>query len=219
MGAPERKKRERGIREEDIIDAAERVFFAHGIDGATMDDVAAEADFSKRTLYKYFSCKEQLALAIAHRGFCLLNNTLRNTASANADKPAFELLQALGRAFLEFHDSHPGHFWTMMMYETREADFGRDDPIAARCYTEGEKTVGLLLNTLRDGVADGSLRRDINPEEAAVVLWAQILGMTIVLSRKSAYLREYRRVTPREMMDALFRYVRRSIENPKGEEK
>jgi AcrR family transcriptional regulator len=215
MGAPERRKRERGIREEDIIDAAERVFFKNGINGATMDDVAAEADFSKRTLYKYFSCKEQLALAIAHRGFCLLNSALRGSASVNADKPALERLDAIGRTFLEFHNSHPGHFWTMMMYETREADFSREDIVAARCYAEGEKTMGLLLKTVREGVADGSLLEDIIPEEAAIALWAQILGLTIVLSRKSAYLREYRRVAPRETTDAMFRFIRRSIGNPK----
>ena len=54
-----------------------RVFFARGFDGATMDDVAREADFSKRTLYKYFSSKNQLTLAIAHRGFC---HSQRNAA-------------------------------------------------------------------------------------------------------------------------------------------
>ena len=54
MGIAERKEREKLQRRNDIIDAAERLFFQHGFETPTMDDVAREAELSKGTLYLYF---------------------------------------------------------------------------------------------------------------------------------------------------------------------
>jgi AraC-like DNA-binding protein len=53
-GNSERKEREREQRRNSIIDAAEKIFFTKGIAGATMDDVAAEAELSKGTLLSVF---------------------------------------------------------------------------------------------------------------------------------------------------------------------
>ena len=58
MGIQERKEREKLQRREDIIDAAEKVFFKKDLDSATMDDVANEAELSKGTLYIYFKSKK-----------------------------------------------------------------------------------------------------------------------------------------------------------------
>ena len=79
MGIAERKERERLRRREEIIDAAERVFFTKGIRDATMDDVAEEAELSKGTLYLYFKSKQELYLAINFRGLSLLSDMFRKT--------------------------------------------------------------------------------------------------------------------------------------------
>ncbi len=216
MGAPERRDREKLIREDDIIDAAERIFFARGFDGATMDDVARESDFSKRTLYKYFSGKNQLTLAIAHRGFRLLNAMLRETVSNLADGPAADRLAAVGRTYVEFRKSHFHHFRTIVLYETQDADFAEDDHVARKCYAEGEKIADLLTSTIRDGVRDGSLRSDLDPEETALVLWAELLGLNLLLDKKAAYLRKYRGVGPEALVEAMFQHILRSIGTTKG---
>ena len=47
-----------------LLLAATAVFLEKGYDGTSMDDVAARAEVSKPTVYKYFSDKEQLFAAI-----------------------------------------------------------------------------------------------------------------------------------------------------------
>ncbi len=47
LGQEERKRQEKEIRRNDIITAAEKVFFSKGYEDATMDEVAQEAEFSK----------------------------------------------------------------------------------------------------------------------------------------------------------------------------
>jgi AcrR family transcriptional regulator len=43
MGTAERREREKQQRKNDILDAAEKVFFQKGLNVATMDEVAEEA--------------------------------------------------------------------------------------------------------------------------------------------------------------------------------
>ena len=76
MGIAERKEREKEQRRNDIIDAAERIFFKNGAENSTMDDVAREAELSKGTLYLYFRSKEDLQFAISVRGSDILTDML-----------------------------------------------------------------------------------------------------------------------------------------------
>ena len=50
MGITERKEREKEHRKEEIIDAAQKVFFEKGLLSSTMDDIAEAAELSKGCL-------------------------------------------------------------------------------------------------------------------------------------------------------------------------
>jgi AcrR family transcriptional regulator len=50
-----------------LLDAAERVFARRGYRGASLDDIAAEAGFSKGAVYSNFTGKEDLFLALLDR--------------------------------------------------------------------------------------------------------------------------------------------------------
>ncbi|HOZ25340.1 MAG TPA: helix-turn-helix domain-containing protein, partial [Thermomonas sp.] len=52
-----------------ILDAAKRMFVAHGFDGVSMDQIASEAGVSKLTVYSHFGDKESL-FAEAVRAHC-----------------------------------------------------------------------------------------------------------------------------------------------------
>ena len=56
-GRSERKRRA-------VLDAATEIFLQHGYLGANMDEVAARAQVSKQTVYKQFTSKEALFIAI-----------------------------------------------------------------------------------------------------------------------------------------------------------
>lgn len=50
-----------------VLDAALRVFIAHGFAAASMEGIAREAGVAKLTLYRHFETKEQLFVQVARR--------------------------------------------------------------------------------------------------------------------------------------------------------
>ena len=71
--ATSRKQREREQRRNEIINAAEKFFFARGYDNVTMDEIADEAEVNKGLLYYYFKNKEALFFAVDLRGVQILH--------------------------------------------------------------------------------------------------------------------------------------------------
>src|SRR3990167_11050444 len=57
---PSRSERKRRA----ILDAATEIFLQHGYLGASMDELAAQAEVSKQTVYKQFASKEALFVAV-----------------------------------------------------------------------------------------------------------------------------------------------------------
>ena len=52
-----------------ILDAAERLFAKHGLDGVAVRDLARETNLTPSSLYNHFSSKEALYEAVLERGF------------------------------------------------------------------------------------------------------------------------------------------------------
>jgi AcrR family transcriptional regulator len=74
------------VREQEILEVAEREFAAHGFSGASMDAIAAGAGISKPLVYSYFGSKEGLYGAIVRRAGDNFRATVAEvTASGSAD--------------------------------------------------------------------------------------------------------------------------------------
>lgn len=89
------RERNKLRRREQITDAALRLFAERGFDGATIEDIAAAAEVSRRTFFRYFARKEDLVLEWKQR----IADELAGALSARP--PAEPPLQAVHRALAE----------------------------------------------------------------------------------------------------------------------
>lgn len=78
-----RRASAQAAKRQQILDAARAIFIRLGFDGASMNDVAAEAGVSKATLYVYFTNKEALFGALIEEMVAVLpENALKLEHSA-----------------------------------------------------------------------------------------------------------------------------------------
>jgi len=175
MGIPERRLREKEKRRNDIIDAAEQVFFSKGYEWATMDDVAERAELSKGTLYLYFRSKEDLYLGITLRGLEILQDMFLDAVRRNGR--GIDQIYAIGQAYCDFARKHRNYFNSLMRFHSDIIGRITEASLSESHSLEGKKVLEICAQALSQGIEDGSIRQDIDPLKMAIILWGQTTGI------------------------------------------
>lgn len=170
-GRPRREK-ERQVRRAEIVEAAERIFRRKGFARASMDEVAAEAQFTKRTVYMYFVNKEDLLFAVALEASKRLF-TRQQAILAEADKGLAKIRRA-ALAYYEFSRDLPDLF--RLIEDARHLKpRQKDGPGRAAFVRYRADMFGEYGKALRAGVSDGSIRSDI---DLNLMVYAFVLILT-----------------------------------------
>lgn len=219
MGINERKEKEKEIRRKDIIEAAERLFFTKGYGNATMDDVAKEAEFSKRTVYVYFNSKEQIYFEIMIKGYKLLIGMLKDDLQKEKACNAVEEIRSMSQTMYRFSNEYPEYFRAIMEYENGEMDFqkGISDQSKEECYGLGEEALMYLIRILKRGINENYFRSDLNVVKTALALWACMIGVFNIAKRKENYITNYHGIASEELISAAFQLIIRSIQTESRE--
>jgi AcrR family transcriptional regulator len=215
MKIAERKEKEKLIRRNDIINAAEIIFAAKGFEYATMDDIAKEAGFTKKTLYSYFNSKEELYYEIMLRGFKTLNSICDEALFKEFDKSECEKIKTLGRTFIDFSYKYPGYFKAIMDYKNKEQDFKKDskNTIIEQCYEAGEHSLDILKECIVKGIETGEFSGKNNPVIVCITLWSYILGFVGLVNNKERYINIYCNKNGNEIIEDSFEIILNSIKS------
>jgi len=217
MGTAERREREKEHRRNEIIDAAEKVFFAKGMPNATMGEVADEAELSKGTLYLYFKNKEDLYLAIILRGLAILEENFKEAVASRED--GLGKTEAIGRAFFSFCNTHPDYFQAMLHFEA-SAEPAQDCAhagYAAECQIQTLRIMEICSGAVQAGINDGTLRSDLDPMKTAMTLYGMSVGLLQIVCMKRNTLEEEHKIDPGELIEYFFEFVMHSLEAPERE--
>jgi AcrR family transcriptional regulator len=160
MSISEWKEREKAQRREEIVNIAENLFIASGYDGVTMEVVARQAGLAIGTLYLYFKNKESLFSAVVVRRVAEFNRQLRE--SANKGSNGAEKIYATGEALHEFYKKYPEIF-RMFVLDMQSSGFSGDDENTRELAKLSRDNFRIAQHFVEEGIADGSLRQDINP--------------------------------------------------------
>jgi AcrR family transcriptional regulator len=170
MGIHERKEREKEQRREEIINAAQVVFFEKGLHNSTMDEIAERAELSKGTIYLYYASKEDLYLAVTVRGFDILREMIKETIEAS--KNTLEAMWRLGTAYFEFFEKHRSYFRMFHFLQFPEFHKQVSSDMMELCNGNTQTTWKLVIDTFQRGIDERIFRADVSPIEAAVILWS-----------------------------------------------
>jgi AcrR family transcriptional regulator len=182
MGIQERKEREKEQRREEIINAAQRVFFEKGLQNSTMDEIADLAELSKGTLYLYYNSKEDLYLAVMLRGFDLLHGMIAS-ADKETNDPA-ETMWLMGKTYYEFFERHRNFFRMFHFLQFPGLHKQVSPGMMESCNAQTQKTWNLVIDVFRRGIVQDVFRSDVNPVEAAVILWSSANSILLRLDNE-----------------------------------
>lgn len=203
MTSLSRKEKERQQRKNDIVAAAEKIFLQKGFEAATMDDIAKEAQFSKKTLYSYFNGKEELYYEIMLAAFKTLNNLFDHTLEENSHLTEIEKIKKLGYVFIEFGRSNPGYLKSIMDYDNKELE-NETNLLLKECYTTGGYSLEVICKCISAGIEKGEFSEELDPSLIALVLWSNIIGVVNLINKKEKYVNIFYKKDIKDVIEAGF---------------
>lgn len=118
-----RKESERNARKKLILNSAIEVFKSKGIEHATMDEIALEADFGKATLYYYFKSKEEIFNTILVNGWITLWDSVEDIV-VEQNTPRKQFINIIKRIIELVNDDRPLYEFLFFAPQTLPATEG-----------------------------------------------------------------------------------------------
>lgn len=103
-----RQEREKSEIEKTILYHAEKLFSFNGYVNTTMDTLAENCEYTKRTIYRYFTCKEDLYFAVLLRGHIRLLENIR--VKIQCGNTGYEKIRLAYHAFFDFYKNSSSIF-------------------------------------------------------------------------------------------------------------
>lgn len=213
MGTLDRKNREKLVRRNEILDAAVKMFLVKGFEYTTMDDIAKEAEFTKKTIYSYFNSKEVLYYEIILRGFKSYNTMSEEVMSKETHTNESEKIMMLGKAAIDFHFKYPGYFKAMLDYgnKTRGVSSNVDNLLIDQLNLASQHSFDILHDSIVKGIEKGEFSDKSNPETLCFTLTSFILGLAELIGKEESHITAcYSKNIP-ELVEESFKFIINSI--------
>lgn len=182
------------LKENQITEAAERVFSRIGYKNAKMEQIASEAGITKVTLYSYFQSKENLYMAITYRVLQQLNDSYYQIIEQKKNSTGLECTIALIKNFISFCEQN--YFYSEVLLEYFSLIRSTSSDTESHKLTEAMKD-SLYFTKVQDihnlafkltgkqierGIKDGSIPGHVDPMLYTLHGWTSVIGYVKVLA-------------------------------------
>jgi AcrR family transcriptional regulator len=157
------------------VHAARGLFLQQGVDGASLRQIATDAETNIGMIYYYFKTKDDLFLAVVEEIYAKVSTDIQ--ALATEDRPIEERIHGLFTRFADMSEAET----QVLQLILREAlvSSERLQRVATR-FQAGH--IPVVANMMLGGMADGSVRSDLNP--IAVMIPVFLLGIMPQLAHR-----------------------------------
>ena len=183
MSVQERHRRERHARGQAILGAAASVFARHGLEGATIEMVAREAEVAVGTIYLYFASRDDLYLSLIAEHMDQLRTRYLEIFARGLD-PLDELKTTASvyldylRESRELFISQHSVVYTQLQKRLKRAAELRN---FQRVMDLGHEVFGLWESTVRRAFEAGVIANSMGPKKTAAVIWASMNGAFMLM--------------------------------------
>ncbi len=143
-------------RKDRILQAALKIFAEKGFQNATIVEISKEAEVSEATVYEYFGTKEDLLFAIpekiSNEGYEELSRILPFIKGVEGK------IRAILHGYVQLYQLNPHYSALVLLQLTSNKRFRE-----TAAHMAIRRSAHTLLDCIREGIADGSFRKDANP--------------------------------------------------------
>ena len=175
-----RKERERLIRRNAILEAAQAEFAERGFGRAKLEDIAKRAEFGKGTLYNYFKGgKRGMLFAIFDKLYDGMIHLIEASLS-----PDMVAKSSFRQAFYDYTVSclsfylESKELFMILVTEAHRMCFGEDQDNAAYFRRQQERVLAALKKPLEHAMASGDIRT-LDPHAVAHMILGNIQGFQV----------------------------------------
>jgi TetR/AcrR family transcriptional regulator, fatty acid metabolism regulator protein len=143
-------------RKDRILDAALNIFARAGFQNATITGISKEAGVSEATIYEYFGTKEDLLFAIPEK---ISDETFEKSSNVLPYIKSTEgRIRAIMLGYVQLYQDNPNYSALVLLHLMSNKRF-RQTPAHAAI----RRSAGRLLECIKEGIAEGTFKKDLNP--------------------------------------------------------
>ena len=176
MARRSRMAQERVARMALILDSAEKLFVEKGYTGTSINDIAEEADFSRTSIYQYFSSKEEIYLHILERYTDPLTERLEQATAAVPT--VSEKIRAFLDELQKMKREKP-NFFELYFIQRHQVEPRLPVELRAHLNAKRRRLEEVFREFYRKGAEKGEVRA-IRFKDASNLFFAQIMGMMLL---------------------------------------
>jgi len=165
------------VRRTEVLDAARRLFFERGYRGTTVQQIAAAAGYSKRTVYLDYLNKDELFISVCAEGGEMLLGELR--AIPARELSAAECMDRFLELYIRFSQER-GPYFRMIFSEATPAIIGNCSPELRERVAELEGAcLGILAAWAAQAIEERRIAR-VDPWDVVGILVGSATGIILL---------------------------------------
>ena len=182
-----RTQRTIAFNRRNILDAADKLFCKNGVEKTTMEQLAAEAGYSKPTLYGYFKDKDEVYFALVLE---FMEEIVVKVDKAIDENTAFsDTFTKICQDVFRLATRYPLYFEGLI--GTINVNIKADDTpqIYKDIYHLGEALNEKLIALLQQGKDDGVINTALDNSAILLFVWSSVAGIIRMINYKKDYLK------------------------------
>lgn len=167
----------RDNQRERIIEAAEMKFIQNGIENVSISAIADKARITRKTMYMYFTDKHDLAWAVFEKFLEDLKDEVTGSDNIIGGN-GFQRLEVFVMKAINQLEAHPDHFRFLGEFNSLYAREYNPTVVRQLIEQHWEEAYNIVTRLVREGIADGSLRSDLDANRTSAALLNMINGVS-----------------------------------------
>ncbi|MDE6550465.1 MAG: TetR/AcrR family transcriptional regulator [Clostridia bacterium] len=182
-----RTQRTIAFNRRNILDAADRLFCNSGVDKTTMEHIAAEAGYSKPTIYGYFKDKDEVYFALVLE---FMQEIVVKVDKAVEESSAFpDTFMNICQEVYKLATEYPLYFEGLIGNINVNIQSSDTPRIYKDIYRLGEELNEKLSQLLQQGKDEGVINAAMESSAILLFLWSSVSGVIRMINQKKEYMK------------------------------